>query len=81
MSSLQLRASPCGRGGGTSYGAGWKAILKKGKNLGVIWMCSAGIRLRIQVKKLRYAAEFFGCVFPGKKSSFGLVLGGADISW
>jgi CHAD domain-containing protein len=45
----------------------WKTILKKGRSLEVLHPQHRH-RLRIQVKKLRYAAEFFECAFPGKKS-------------
>jgi inorganic triphosphatase YgiF len=44
-----------------------KAILKKGKHLGDL-DAARRHKLRIQAKKLRYAAEFFTAAFPRKKS-------------
>jgi inorganic triphosphatase YgiF len=44
-----------------------KPILKRGKHLGDLDP-ERRHRLRIQVKKLRYATEFFASAFPGKKS-------------
>jgi triphosphatase len=46
----------------------WKAIVKKGKRLDELEPRRRH-KLRIQAKKLRYAAEFFAGVFPGKKST------------
>jgi CHAD domain-containing protein len=45
----------------------WKAVLKRGKHLGALEPARRH-RLRIQVKKLRYASEFFAGAFPRKKS-------------
>jgi inorganic triphosphatase YgiF len=45
-----------------------KAILKRGKHLDQL-DSQRRHRLRIQAKKLRYAAEFFAGAFPSKKSS------------
>jgi triphosphatase len=45
-----------------------KSILKRGKHLDQL-DSQRRHRLRIQAKKLRYAAEFFAGAFPGKKSS------------
>jgi inorganic triphosphatase YgiF len=46
----------------------WKKIRKRGKSLAEL---NAGRRhkLRIQAKKVRYAAEFFADTFPGKKAT------------
>jgi triphosphatase len=46
----------------------WRKVRKRGKGLARL---DAGKRhrLRIQVKKLRYAAEFFGDLFAGKKAA------------
>jgi triphosphatase len=44
----------------------WKKILKSGKRLDTLDP-QRRHRLRIQAKKLRYAAEFFATVFPHKK--------------
>jgi triphosphatase len=45
----------------------WKKILKRGKRLDELDV-QRRHRLRIQGKKLRYAAEFFASAFPRKKS-------------
>jgi triphosphatase len=45
----------------------WKKLLKRGKRLGKL-DAQRRHRLRIQGKKLRYAAEFFASAFPRKKS-------------
>jgi triphosphatase len=45
----------------------WKAVRKRGKRLAVLEP-ERRHRLRIQVKKLRYASEFFATAFPRKKS-------------
>jgi inorganic triphosphatase YgiF len=42
----------------------WKEILKKGKHLDDLDPPRRH-RLRISTKKLRYASEFFACLFPG----------------
>ena len=44
----------------------WKKIRKRGRLLAKLDP-QARHKLRVQVKKLRYAAEFFKTVFPGKK--------------
>ena len=44
----------------------WKKIRKRGRMLAKL-DAQARHKLRIQAKKLRYAAEFYGTVFPGKK--------------
>jgi triphosphatase len=46
----------------------WRKIRRKGKKLAQLDRPSRH-RLRIQVKKLRYAAEFFANLFPGKRAS------------
>jgi CHAD domain-containing protein len=46
----------------------WKKIVKRGKRLAALDICSRH-KLRIQTKKLRYAAEFFAGAFPRKKSA------------
>jgi inorganic triphosphatase YgiF len=46
----------------------WRKIRKKGRALAQLDGQSRH-RLRIQVKKLRYATEFFANVFPGKRAS------------
>jgi triphosphatase len=46
----------------------WKKILKNGARLDELEP-QRRHKLRIQAKKLRYAAEFFAGVFPGKKAS------------
>src|SRR3974377_2506317 len=45
----------------------WKKSLKSGKHLDALDPQHRH-KLRIQAKKLRYAAEFFGPAFPHKKS-------------
>ena len=45
-----------------------KKLVKRGKRLSDLGPLRRH-RMRIQTKKLRYAAEFFGVVFPGKKRS------------
>jgi len=45
----------------------WKKVRKRGKHLATLEP-EHRHRLRIQVKKLRYATEFFAEAFPGKKS-------------
>ena len=47
--------------------SGCKRLLKRGKRLDTLDPHHRH-RLRIQAKKLRYAAEFFAPAFPGKKS-------------
>jgi triphosphatase len=54
----------------------WKRILKSGKRLDTLDPQHRH-RLRIQAKKLRYAAEFFATVFPHKKCKRRR----KDISW
>ncbi len=44
----------------------WKKIRKRGRMLAKL-DAPARHKLRIQAKKLRYAAEFYKTVFPGKK--------------
>jgi triphosphatase len=44
----------------------WKKIRKRGRMLAKL-DAQARHKLRIQAKKLRYAAEFYETVFPGKK--------------
>ena len=46
----------------------WRKVRKKGKALAELDK-EHRHRLRIQVKKLRYAAEFFGDLFAGKRAS------------
>jgi triphosphatase len=46
----------------------WKKIRKKGKTLAEL-DARRRHKLRIQAKKVRYAAEFFASAFPGKKAS------------
>src|SRR5262249_46392297 len=46
----------------------WNAILQRGERLDTLDP-QRRHKLRIQVKKLRYAAEFFAGVFTGKKST------------
>jgi inorganic triphosphatase YgiF len=46
----------------------WRKVRKKGKALAQLDARSRH-KLRIQVKKLRYAAEFFGDLFRGKRAS------------
>ena len=45
-----------------------KKIVKRGTTLAEIDPAQRH-RMRIQAKKLRYAAEFFGATFPGKKAA------------
>ena len=46
----------------------WRKVRKKGKALAQLDARNRH-KLRIRVKKLRYAAEFFGDLFPGKRVS------------
>ena len=46
----------------------WRKVRKKGKTLAQLDARDRH-KLRIQVKKLRYAAEFFGDLFRGKRAS------------
>ena len=46
----------------------WKKILKAGAQLGELDP-QRRHKIRIQAKKLRYASEFFGGAFPGKKAT------------
>src|SRR5262249_60647839 len=46
----------------------WKKIRKRGKTLARL-NPRRRHNLRIQTKKLRYAAEFFAGVFPGKRAA------------
>lgn len=53
----------------------FKSVLHAGKNLASL-DASARHSLRIEVKKLRYACEFFACLFSKKKSTaFAKILG------
>jgi CHAD domain-containing protein len=45
----------------------WKKLLKRGKHLDKL-DAERRHRVRIQGKKLRYAADFFASAFPGKRS-------------
>lgn len=49
-------------------GRRWRKVRKQGKSLAQLDARNRH-KLRIQVKKLRYAAEFFGDLFPGKRVS------------
>ncbi len=46
----------------------WRKVRKKGKDFARL-DARKRHKLRIQVKKLRYAAEFFAALFPGKRSA------------
>ena len=46
----------------------WKKIRRKGKAVARL-DAQRRHKLRIQTKKVRYAAEFFGSLFPGKRAS------------
>ena len=46
----------------------WKKIVKRGRKLNQLVPVRLH-RVRIQAKKLRYAAEFFGITFPGKRAA------------
>jgi inorganic triphosphatase YgiF len=46
----------------------WRKILKRGARLGTLDP-QRRHKLRIETKKLRYASEFFGGAFPGKKAT------------
>jgi triphosphatase len=46
----------------------WKKIRRKGKAVARL-DAKRRHKLRIQTKKIRYAAEFFGSLFPGKRAS------------
>ena len=62
-----LRQRPIAEAAADQLNRRWKTILKKGKNLDELEP-PLRHRLRIQAKKLRYAAEFFAGAFPRKKS-------------
>jgi triphosphatase len=62
-----LRERPIAAAGAEQLRRRWKAILKRGKSLDALDP-QRRHRLRIQAKKLRYAAEFFAGAFPRKKS-------------
>jgi CHAD domain-containing protein len=63
-----LRERPIAAAAAEQLRRRWKAIVKKGKRLGELDP-QRRHKLRIQAKKLRYAAEFFAGAFPGKKST------------
>ena len=62
-----LRERPIAAAAADELHRRWKAILKKGRGLHDLEPRRRH-RLRIQCKKLRYAAEFFTGAFPRKKS-------------
>jgi len=62
-----LRARPIAPAAAEQLRRRWKAILKRGKRLDALDP-QRRHKLRIQAKKLRYAAEFFAGAFPRKKS-------------
>jgi CHAD domain-containing protein len=59
---------PIGRFAAGQMARRWRKVRKKGKAL-VQLDARDRHKLRIQVKKLRYAAEFFGELFRGKRAS------------
>jgi triphosphatase len=63
-----LRERPIAAAAADQLQRRWKAILKRGKCLGEL-DSQRRHKLRIQAKKLRYAAEFFAGAFPRKKST------------
>jgi triphosphatase len=62
-----LRTRPVADAAAEQLRRRWKKILKSGKRLDALDP-QRRHRLRIQAKKLRYAAEFFAAAFPRKKS-------------
>jgi triphosphatase len=62
-----LRERPIAAAAADELHRRWKTILKKGKGLHEL-NPRRRHKLRIQTKKLRYAAEFFSSAFPGKKA-------------
>jgi CHAD domain-containing protein len=63
-----FRARPIAPAAAEQLHRRWKVILKSGKQLGTLDPRRRH-KLRIQAKKLRYAAEFFAGAFPRKKSA------------
>jgi len=63
-----LRDSPIADAAAEQLRRRWNAILQRGEHLDTLDP-QRRHKLRIQVKKLRYAAEFFAGVFTGKKST------------
>jgi CHAD domain-containing protein len=61
-----LRERPVAAVAAEQLGRRWKKILKSGKRLDTLDP-QRRHRLRIQAKKLRYAADFFATSFPRKK--------------
>jgi CHAD domain-containing protein len=59
---------PIERFGAEQLARRWRKVRKKGKALAEL-DARARHKLRIQVKKLRYAAEFFGGLFRGKRAA------------
>jgi triphosphatase len=62
-----LRERPVAAAAAEQLRRRWKKILKGGKRLDALDP-QRRHRLRIQIKKLRYAAEFFAAAFTRKKS-------------
>jgi triphosphatase len=63
-----LREQTIADAGGNELKRRWKKVLKNGKHVAKLDP-ERRHRLRIQAKKLRYAAEFMAAAFPGKKST------------
>jgi triphosphatase len=67
ISACTLREQPITDAAAKELGRRWKKLLKRGKRLNEL-DAQRRHRLRIQGKKLRYAADFFASAFSGKKS-------------
>jgi triphosphatase len=61
-----LREQTIADAGGDELKRRWKKVRKNGKHIAEVDP-ERRHKLRIQAKKLRYAAEFFAAAFPGKK--------------
>src|SRR5262245_40354324 len=66
ISACTLREQPIADAAAKELRRRWKKILKRGKRLDEL-DAQRRHRLRIQGKKLRYAAEFFASAFPRKR--------------
>jgi len=67
LSACKLREQSIADAAAKELRRRWKKVLERGKRLEEL-NAQGRHRLRIQGKKLRYAAEFFASAFPSKKS-------------
>jgi triphosphatase len=68
ITACTLRELPIAAAAAEQLQRRWKKLVKRGRHLDKL-DAQRRHRLRIQAKKLRYAAEFFASAFPRKKST------------